>query len=52
MTMILPDSCLTNYTLVNVHTMWLHCGSFVVSIYLVMCNEVELNVKNLATAVL
>ena len=39
MTMILPDSCLTNYILVNVHTMWLHCGSFVISCYLLINNK-------------
>lgn len=35
MAMMIPDSCFTEDILVNIHTMWLHCGSFVVSIYLI-----------------
>ena len=27
MTMIIPDSCFTKDILINIHTMWLHCGS-------------------------
>ncbi|MBR5228151.1 MAG: YwaF family protein [Clostridia bacterium] len=46
-TMILPDSCFTNDILVNIHTMWLHLGSFVVSVYLLMSGEVELKIKSL-----
>ena len=39
-TMILPDSCFVRDILVNIHTMYLHCGSFVLSIYLLM-NEIK-----------
>ena len=46
MTIILPDSCFTSDMLINIHTMWLHCGSLVVSIYLLMSKEVEINKKN------
>ena len=45
-TIILPESCFTSDILVNIHTMWLHFGSFVVSIYLLMSKEVEINKKN------
>ena len=46
MTIILPDSCFTSDILINIHTMWLHYGSLVVSIYLLMSREVEINKKN------
>ena len=46
-TVILPDSCFTSTTLVNIHTMWLHFGSLVVSIYLLMTKEVEIKLDNL-----
>lgn len=46
-TIIMPSSCFVETTLVNIHTMWLHCGSFVVSIYLLITNEVEISFKNL-----
>ena len=50
MTIIIPDSCFTSYIEVNIHTMWLHCGSFVVSIYLLMNKEVGCNFKTLLNA--
>lgn len=50
MTIILPDSCFVDDTLVNIHTMWLHCGSFVVSVYLLMTKEVELKKDSLLKA--
>ena len=50
-TMIIPDSCFTSNILVNIHTMWLHCGSFVVSVYLLISREVELNISNLFRAI-
>lgn len=40
MTIMLPESCFTSDILVNIHTMWLHCGSFVVS---VISKEIEIN---------
>jgi len=49
LTMILPNSCFTSDILVNIHTMWLHLGSFVISIYLLINNEVKIlkdNFKN------
>jgi len=51
-TILMPDSCFVETIEVNIHTMWLHCGSLVVSIYLVMCKEVELNIKNLKRAII
>ncbi len=36
MTMIIPDSCFVRTILVNIHTMYLHCGSFVVSMYIII----------------
>jgi len=50
-TILLPDSCFTGDILVNVHTMWLHCGSFVVSIYLLMTGAVKLEKQNLKSAI-
>lgn len=49
-TILLPDSCFVSDTIVNIHTMWLHCGSLVVSIYLLMSGTVEINKKNLINA--
>lgn len=50
MTILIPESCFTKDILINVHTMWLHCGSFVVSIYLIMCGEIEVNKENFKNA--
>lgn len=47
MTILLPESCFVETIEINIHTMWLHCGSFVASIYLLMTGEVELNLKSL-----
>lgn len=49
-TILLPDSCLVSDIIVNIHTMWLHCGSFVVSIYLLFSGEIEINKRNLKSA--
>jgi len=46
MTIIIPDSCFTSDILVNIHTMYLHCGSFVVSVYLLFTKEVEVKYSN------
>ena len=46
-TMLIPDSCFTSDILVNIHTMYLHLGSFVVSIYLLISNEIKINYSNL-----
>lgn len=47
MTMLMPDSCLTTLITGNIHTMWLHFGSFVVSIYLIMSDEVLVAKRNI-----
>jgi len=41
MTILIPDSCFCRDTLVNIHTMWLHCGSFVLAVYLLMSGAVK-----------
>lgn len=46
-TILLPDSCLVSDILVNIHTMWLHLGSFVVSVYLIMSGTVKIEKNNL-----
>ena len=52
MTILIPNSCLVETILVNIHTMWLHCGSFVVSVYLLMSGEVKLNMKSLNSSLI
>lgn len=51
MTILIPTSCFVSDTIVNIHTMWLHCGSFVVSVYLLMSGAVEINKQSLIRAV-
>lgn len=51
MAMILPDSCFTSDVLVNIHTMWLHCGSFVVSVYLIKTRASTINTTHLFRAI-
>ena len=51
-TAIMPDSCFVRDTLVNIHTMWLHCGSLVVSLYLIMNNFVGTSFKYYASAII
>lgn len=50
-TVIIPDSCFTSDILVNIHTMWLHCGSLVVSVYLLMSGKVKINFDNFKNAI-
>ena len=50
MTIIIPDDCLVSDILINIHTMWLHCGSFVVSMYLILSGTVKLEKSNLISA--
>lgn len=45
--MLLPDSCFTRDILINIHTMYLHFGSFVIALYIHIFNKVELNYQNL-----
>lgn len=49
-TILIPDSCFTSDILINIHTMWLHCGSFVVSVYLLMTGAVKIEKQNLKNA--
>lgn len=51
-TMLLPDSCFQSDILVNIHTMWLHLGSFAVSVYLLISGEVKINVRSLKNAII
>lgn len=51
MTVIIPDDCLVETILINIHTMWLHCGSLVVSIYLLMSGAVKINKQNFKLAI-
>ena len=46
-TIFIPDSCFTSDILINIHTMWLHYGSFVVSIYLLMNKLIKPEIKSL-----
>lgn len=50
MTMILPESCFVEDILVNIHTMWLHCGSLVVGVYLLVSKAVPLTARSLRYA--
>ena len=50
-TMLLPDSCFVSDILVNIHTMWLHLGSFVVSVYLLISGEIKINIESLKQAI-
>ena len=45
-TYLYPESCFVKTILVNIHTMYLHCGSLVVSLYLLLSGEVEVKFKN------
>lgn len=49
--MLLPESCFVSDILVNVHTTYLHFGSFVVSVYLLMSGEVSISRKSLQHAI-
>lgn len=46
MVMLLPDSCFTSDILVNIHTMWLHAGSLVVSFFLLITGYVKIKFPN------
>lgn len=50
-TAIYPDSCFVSDILVNVHTMYLHLGSLVLSLYLIISEEVKLTKDNLFGAI-
>lgn len=46
-TIIYPETCFTKTIEVNIHTMFLHCGSFVISVYIIMGNYIKLNMKSI-----
>ena len=45
-TAIKPDTCFVSDILINIHTMWMHIGSLVVSIYLLMSGEIKIKLSN------
>ena len=45
-TFLYPESCFVRTILINIHTMYLHCGSLIVSMYLLITKEVKCNFKN------
>jgi hypothetical protein len=45
-TFIYPEDVFVIDILINIHTMFLHCGSLVVSIYLLISKEVKVNFKS------
>ena len=47
---LVPSDCFVADTWVNIQTMWLHIGSFVVSAYLIMTDRVQLNIISLKNA--
>lgn len=49
---LIPDSLFVSDLLVDIHTMWLHLGSLVVSVYLLMSKEVVVSKKSLKNAIL
>lgn len=49
-TIFMPDSCFTDEILININTMWIHYGAFVVSVYLLIKDEVKVNKLNLKRA--
>ena len=44
---IIPNQLFVSDVLINIHAMWLHLGSLVVSIYLLFSEEVKTNIKSL-----
>ena len=42
----LPENCFVRTIEVNIHTMFLHYGSFVISMYLMISNKVKINFRN------
>lgn len=51
-TVVYPTSCFVEDTLVNIHAMWLHFGSLVVSVYLIITHETIPNKNNLKNAII
>jgi len=48
---LIPDSLFVSDLLVDIHTMWLHLGSLVVSVYLIMSREVVVTKKSFFNAI-
>ena len=46
-TMVYPESCFVKTLLVDIHTMVLHLGSFIVSVYLIVKGDAKTNYKRL-----
>lgn len=44
-TMIYPESCFVRTIEVNIYTMVLHCGSVIVSLFILMTKQIKLNLK-------
>lgn len=44
-TMVMPDSCFVETIEVNIYTMFLHCGSFVVSLYILLGKYIKTSFK-------
>lgn len=44
---IIPHDLFVSDVLINIHAMWLHLGSLVVSIYLLASKEVKINIQSL-----
>ena len=49
---LMPDSCFTSEILININTMWIHYGAFVISMYLLIKGEVKVNKLNLKRALI
>lgn len=49
-TILIPESCFVEDILVNIHTMYLHLGSFIVSVYLLFTKEVKITKDNFKRA--
>lgn len=49
-TIVYPENCFVKTIEVNLHTMILHCGSFIVSIYLLV-NVIEKNIKSFISSI-
>lgn len=49
---IIPDALFVSDVLVNIHAMWLHIGSLIVSVYLFMSKEVKVNKNSFFSAII
>ena len=49
-TILIPNQVFTSDILVNIHTMFLHFGSFIVSVYLLMTGEVKIKFDSVKKA--